>query len=272
MQYRETLPSPKLRPFIKCFWSLEQTPLEAAGSREPVLPDGCFEIVFNLADRFRKFNSEEDIELQPRTLVAGQMTRSIVIGPSGDVNLFGVRFQPTGAYPFFGFPMAEMTNRIASLDELLANGSANLAEQIAACSRFESRIAVFEKALLKKLECVPVFDNKLKCVISSVSSEPECMTVSKIAAKFGWSERSLERAFKKRVGVSPKMFSRICRFSGIVHLLESNGPAKLLQYAHDFGYYDQAHMINEFRGFAGESPTAFYNRSHRLSELFTVGK
>ncbi len=271
MNYKESLPSPNLRRFIKCFWSLEQSAAEAVDSREPVLPDGCVEVVFNLSDRFRRFQTENDFELQPRALVAGQMTRNILIGPSGDVNLFGVRFQPTGAFYFLGFPISELTDRIEDLEEINAQANRGVHERLLNASNFSRRIAVFEDMMMARLRKMPAFDAKLEGAVNAFASMRENVSVARAAAALGWSERKLERDFKKFVGVSPKMFSRINRFSSIVRSLETFGPAKLLDHAHDFDYYDQSHMINEFRGFAGMSPTAFYARSHRLSELFTVG-
>jgi AraC-like DNA-binding protein len=271
MQYVESSPSPDLRHFIKCFWSLKQSAIEAADSHEPVLPDGRVEIVFNLATRFRRYHSESEFSLQPRTLVAGQMTRNIVIGPSGDVELFGVRFQPVGASYFFGLPMSELTDRIEDYSDLNSTESSTLEDRLLGAHSFERRVSIFEIELRNRLRKV-TFDEKFAACVNSVSTIGENVSIPRLASSLGWSERKLERDFKKYVGVSPKTFSRIKRFTSIVKSLESFGPARLVEYAHHYGYYDQSDMINEFRGFAGESPTAFYERSHRLSELFTVGE
>jgi AraC-like DNA-binding protein len=269
MQYLESSPSPDLRRFIKCFWSLEQTAVETSNSREPVLPDGRVEIVFNLADRFHRYHSTTDFELQPSSLVAGQMTRNVLIGPSGGVSLFGVRFQPTGAYYFFGFPMSELTDRIESFDALFK--VSDLDDRLRNATDLHQRIAIFEEAMRMNLANAGAVDPKLEDSVRKIAAMAEQRSIANVASTLGWSERKLERDFKKYVGVSPKLFSRIDRFASIVRALETTGPSKLTEHAHRFGYYDQSHMINEFRGFAGESPTAFYERTHRMSALFTVG-
>src|SRR5688500_8015776 len=115
MQYRETLPSPRLAGFVKCYWTLEQGAFEAVKVPEPVVPDGCIEIIFNLADRFERLHGENRAETQPATLVAGQMRKSVLIRPTGHVRLFGVRFQPAGAFRFFRFSLSELTDRIDGL-------------------------------------------------------------------------------------------------------------------------------------------------------------
>jgi hypothetical protein len=76
------------------------------------LPDGCIELIFNLAEKFRRHHSGGEIEIQPETLIAGQMRRYAMIEPAGRVKLFGVRFHPHGAHPFFQFALSELTDQL----------------------------------------------------------------------------------------------------------------------------------------------------------------
>jgi len=72
------------------------------------------------------------------------------------------------------------------------------------------------------------------------------------------SRQRLARGFHDATGLSPKLFARIVRFQGLVHALLSNDVAAWASVASDAGFYDQAHMINEFRDFAGAPPTTFF--------------
>ena len=104
MQYRESPASARLLGHIKHFWSLEHS-AQPEVEPEPVMPDGCIEIVFNFSDRFRRLYGDGVSATQPRTIIAGQMSRGIVIAPSGAVDLFGIRFHPAGFFGLFGFPV-----------------------------------------------------------------------------------------------------------------------------------------------------------------------
>ena len=95
------------------------------------------------------------------------------------------------------------------------------------------------------------------------------MSVKDLVVRSGIGERRIERMFDKYVGVSPKMFSRIVRFRGVVRSIETAESFGLLDTALSFGYFDQSHMIHEFNEFAGTSPIAYFEQTHRLSELFT---
>lgn len=268
MKYQESPPSAQFAGEIKCFWAIE----DAAGADnepQPVLPDCCPEIVFNLSDRFRRFHSENNFEMQPRTLVAGQMTRGILIGPSGNVNLFGVRFHPVGAFGAFTAPMSQLTDRIENADGIWGNAESLLHEQLSAAASFQERIECFESFLHLRQAKTKQISRELAYAVGVLQN---CETrIASLARELGWSERRLERNFNDRVGVSPKMFSRILRFQRLVKLLETDGLADLSDAAIACGYYDQPHMNREFTSFAGTSPTAFLNASHRLSEIFVNG-
>jgi len=130
MKYSEAQPA-SLAHYVKCFWSLERERPEDVAAKEPILPDGCVEIVFNLGDRFQRFHADGTIELQPRSIIAGQMRGSVLIGPTGRVRLFGIRFQPAGAGAFFRFPLFEITDRIEPLQAVWSNEGCYLIEKLA---------------------------------------------------------------------------------------------------------------------------------------------
>src|SRR5215471_9570479 len=125
MQYFECAPGPRLAKYIRCFWQLEDD-VSAAGSAEPVLPDGSIEIVFNLADSFLRYHADSTIETQPKTILVGQMLGPAMIQPTGRVSLFGIRFKPSGAFPFLRMPLSEVTERIPGLDCILNSRAASL--------------------------------------------------------------------------------------------------------------------------------------------------
>lgn len=269
MKYCQLPPTPALASVVKHYWSLEQSAHEAALTRELVLPDGCPEIVFNLSDRFLRYTEETAFEHQPRTLIAGQMTRSILIGPGGEVKLFGVRFQPYGASAFLDIPISDMTDRIESLDALFPKKESEFHERLLEAATFDECVAIFERTI--GAEFTAKFPERRFCEVAELLARSDSGRIAQFAANVGWTERKLERDFKRYVGLSPKMYQRVTRFASIVRALEHFGPDELMDHAHELGYYDQPHMINEFRSFARESPTAFYARSHQLSELFTTG-
>src|SRR5687768_7490940 len=190
MKYRESPPSAQFAGEIKCFWSIEDN-AGTDNDPQPVLPDCCPEIVFNLSERFRRFHSENFFELQPRTLVAGQMTRSILIGPSGDVKLFGVRFHPAGAFGAFTAPMSQFTDRIENADALWGNAEGLLHERLSSAENFQERIEYFESFFLLRQAKTKQISRELAYAVGALQNGG--IRIAGLSRDLGWSERRLER-------------------------------------------------------------------------------
>jgi AraC-like DNA-binding protein len=268
MIYREALASPPLAEFIKCYWALEYPGSAGPQEPEPVLPDGCPEIVFNLSDRFARLCAHGE-ERQPTAILAGQMTAGISIRPSGNVRLFGIRFKPAGAFSLLTMPMYEITDRIvdlASVDGLAAFG---LEEKMNEAASFVERVAVFESFFKKNLADRGPADPVAGAASSFIVGLCGQASIPAIAEKVGVSERQFERRFKRTVGVSPKMFSRIVRFQTVVRAARDRSFSGLLDAALAAGYYDQSHLIRDFKEFSGVTPLVHFQRLHRISDVFT---
>jgi transcriptional regulator GlxA family with amidase domain len=126
-------------------------------------------------------------------------------------------------------------------------GSSNDAQRIAACSRFLIRSINLDREtryVRRALECIMLARGSI--------------SVESLATLVGTSRRSLESAFRREVGASPKMYCRITRFRHLFDAVSRSDPAvDWVQAALDSGFFDQSHMIHDFRRFAGRSPTSF---------------
>lgn len=267
MIYRESYPSASLHSVIDRYWSIEYDG-SADAPVEPVLPDGCPEIVFNLADRFQRIPTYGDVETQASAIVSGQIRSRLLIRPTGRVSLFGVRFRSYGAVGFLGVAMSSLTDQIVPLETVIGDLSREIESRIEEVETFEERIAIVESALsIRRANGELSVAAGLTELISDSGGR---MSVRELVDRSGVGERRIERMFDKYVGVSPKVFSRIVRFQGVVRSIEAANSFGLLDTALSFGYYDQSHMIHEFGEFAGTSPMAYFEGTHRLSELFTA--
>lgn len=241
---------------------------DAVSEPEPVLPDGCPEIVFNLSDHFLRIHDDHD-ETQPCSLIAGQITRSILIRPTGRVDLFGIRFTPSGASQIFGFAMSELTNQILDLDTLLGSVSFELEEKVNAARSFDARVAVFEEFALDRLATGSDLDPLAIAACEIISRTSGRSTVASLVGILNISERQFERRFKRSVGLSPKMFARIVRFQAAVRRFQTGSAPNFLDAALEFGYFDQSHLIRDFKEFSGVTPLVFFERNHTISDVFT---
>ncbi len=235
------------------------------------MPDGSPEIVFNFSDRFRSVKPDGNFETQPRTLTAGQMTRHVTIGPTGAVDLFGVKFTPAGAYAAYGSPVCELTDRITDIAEIWAREEPLLYERMAEAEKFEERASIFENFLAIRPRVNGRCSLDIEYAVREITEKGGQVRLSEITSELGWSERRLERRFAEYVGLPPKRFARIVRFQRLLQMLTNEAEIDLAETALECGYYDQAHMNRDFASFAGTTPTEFLRTENQLSEIFIPG-
>ena len=269
MDYCEHRPTGVISSIVKCFWSIGHNG-NIDAPLETVLPDGCPEIVFNLADRFQKIPVFGGIETQATTIISGQLRSRIYIRPTGRVRLFGIRFQPFGAANYLGIPMSELTDQVLPLDSLVGDSGKEFECRIAEQNDFEGQVFVAEDTLLNNFFKTPgntvIAANVTERIIRTGGREP----MAALCALTGLGERRLERIFSRYVGISPKAFARTIRFQNVLRNLETSTSYDLSDAAVSFGYYDQSHMIHEFREFSGMSPLGYFQSKHPMSDLFTA--
>jgi AraC-like DNA-binding protein len=85
--------------------------------------------------------------------------------------------------------------------------------------------------------------------------------VASLAGRLGWSRKRLAARFNEHVGLPPKTVARIARFDRARTLAEPPRRPDWTRLAAECGYYDQSHLIKEFRAFTGRTPETFFQDS-----------
>jgi AraC-like DNA-binding protein len=267
MRYREFQPIAPLTPFVECFWTLENDAGVAAAEPERLLPDGCAELILNFGDRFQEHQDNGQKKRQPRHLLVGQMTQPVLITPTGSVQLLGIRFHPGGTLPFFRMPMRELTNRVTDLEALAREFQGELLRRVEGALTLPLKVAAVEALLIERVRFTR-YDARLGSLVKKIVQSCGQVSVESLASEAGFSSRQLERRFLMEVGIGPKLLCRILRFQQIFRAVERNdeGWAAI---AADCGYYDQAHLIRDFREFARQTPSVLFENTGALTESFT---
>ncbi len=266
MFYGEIRPSGRLSRFIKCYWVLVNNGEEIEKTPEPILPDGCPEIVFNLGESFKRHCADR-IEIQPKAIVVGQIKRRVLVEPTKTVNLFGVRFNPSGLYPFLKQSVADLTDEIETLDAVFGRLGSEITERICEAGSTNERITIFENSFTGWLK-EPKNGCRSARVVEIIHNSDGRLRIEQLAKTLDINWKTLERRFKKEVGITPKLFCRITRLQKILQHLNRERATRWADIAYSFGYADQAHFINDFRQFSGVSPKTFVNNQNNISDSF----
>ncbi|NNE65338.1 MAG: AraC family transcriptional regulator [Pyrinomonadaceae bacterium] len=266
MKYREFEPSPPADKLIKCYWTLESGD-EFHEELEPIVPDGCPEIVFNLSAPFRQ-QTHRGLELQPKSILVGQMKSVTNIRPSGKISLFGVRFKPAGIGPFIKDDVSTTTGFIEDLSGVFGRKGELLEERLLEAKSVIERIAVFEKTF--SIEILQGDDSSATVrALEMIGCDPSGVRIASVASCLGISQRHLERKFKSEIGLTPKYFARIVRIQNVLLSLNDQKTGNWADVCYSHGFSDQSHLIREFRSIAGSPPQKLVEQNRSMSELFT---
>ncbi len=261
-------PAAALRPWVEGYWAIEGA---AGGPSECVLPDGCCEIVFDLGDPFRRVRADGSTETQPRALVAGQIDGALELVATGRIELFGIRFAPHGAYPFLRLPIDSLLNSTPALGDAAPRlERALLAALESAPDDVGARVRALDAALLRALDGrAGVGDARVAEGVRRIARSRGTLKIDALARHVGLGARQLERLFLREVGLGPKRLARIQRFQALVKAAATEEVASWAALAAELGFSDQAHLVREFRAFAGVSPGHWSEGLHTLARFFS---
>jgi AraC-like DNA-binding protein len=267
MDYRELRLAPPLDSRVECVWVAR-----AAGPSpafEGIVPDGCPELIVQLADPFAVAGAPAPVT-QPRALLVGALSRPLGIRALGRVHTVGVRFRPGGLARFLRQPQHQLTDQAVPLGDLFGSAGRELAEKVGEAAD-PSRLAEVVSDFLRPRLSVPRPEGlAIDAVVREMIRSGGRATVDALAGAAGVSPRHLERVFRREVGLSPKRLARIVRLQDVMRRV-ARAPSRWVEVALDCGYADQAHLAREFRELAGATPTAWLGREGQdLARRFTA--
>lgn len=272
MHYQEFEPGQALGGRVR-YWRL--TGHDTGAEAEPVLPDGCVELIVHLGTPFL-LERDGRRERQPRALCAGPGTVPVRLVPDGRIDVIGVRFEAGALAECTGIPARTLVDRLPALDEIEPGLARGLAEELAEPRVGEDWRAVLDRRLGAAFDAhrgariaarAEPARRTIAGAVARLRATGGCVGVAELARAANLSPRQLERCFRERVGLGPKTFARLVRFQRALGLLR--GPrASLARVAAQAGYYDQAHMVRDFRQFAEASPSRFLATEPEFAKHF----
>lgn len=265
LYYSELPPPRQLMPYVRCIWRLRGVPDKGAPP-EPIIPDGCAELVLNVGDPFVR-HSVDGSHGQPLRLVAGQITRAVTIRPSGVIDLWGVRFHPWGAAPFLRFSGAEMRDRLTSLDDVAGPLARELSD-IGGVRSEQARHDAICSRLTRYVGSARELQPHVTRLVALMADQREPFTVRGLARHAGLSVRHVQLLFRDDVGLSPKQLHRIQRYQLALAIHRAQPCLTWSAVATHAGYHDQAHLNHDSRDIAGCTPAELMDSPSGITEAF----
>ena len=247
--YREYAPSKWLEHYVACYWTSVTGKIDG-DQWNRVIPDGCVDIIFNL-----KTTSASN-----GAFVSGLMRTYELMPILGHQSLFGIRFYSETAHLFLRYPISMINGNRVYLEDLWGPGARRIVEGLCEATDIAGRITLIEESLLQLLLRSPIrADGLLETSMQYIYECRGSLTIGTLAEKVNYSERNLRRIFQSELGVSPKELIRIIQFQSLLQELYRGTDATFTDVALKYGYYDQSHVIKNFKTYYGVSPRHIFS-------------
>ena len=212
--------------------------------------------------------------------VVGLHDRQQITQAVGERHFMVVRFTPMGAHRFLGVPMHAIANAATDL-ELIDPGLARvLTSRVARAGSWCDRFAAVEALIGSRIAQAEI-PGAVDATWQTLVAADGRVALGSLAAELDCSHRTLIARFRTWVGFPPKAIARLLRFNRAVRTLDRLSrvrvgepagkpyieterrvdrviePIRWADVAAECGYFDQAHLIKDFRAFAGSTPSAF---------------
>ena len=192
----------------------------------------------------------------PPVVVVGRQTqRNADLVATGVVVTFTIHFQPTGFYRLFHIPLPELTNLTPDAVDVVGPEIMILHEQLHQAGSLQAMVRVAETFLLQKLSTGQPF-HPVQTAAAAILNRHGQMSLAALVSSSNVSLRQFERTFTEQVGVPPKLFSRIVRFTHALERKHGEPHRSWTDIAYETGYYDQMHLIHDCKPFTCETPSS----------------
>ena len=236
------------------------------------LPKIAMSLVFNLEDNFKLFTTkhfDNHIDYK-RHWLAGLQTKPTNVESYGTSKMLVIQFKALGAFIFLNDPLHYYTNNYVTLDNIFNNEADETWEQLQEADSLTEQFLIIENFLYRKLLTNKFPNQKLISTIEILLSKSNPISINQICNKLKISRKHLNHLSKEFAGVSPKTLSSLNRLQNTLKTISSSPTEKLTNVAYELEYFDQAHFINDFKGFTGLTPNEYANLVEKTQTLKIV--
>lgn len=272
MIFRAHIPTFPLDQFVEVFIYYEG--VQHAHKVDRFLPNGDTEILIDFHDAPQYIYDNESLkEIQTCNHVwaSGFRTEPITIPSGTDAAMMVIAFKKGMAAPFFPFPMEEIANSVVDADLVWGTDFGLLRERLLATKDIDQRFRIVEDFLIREFQSQMAINPCVAFAIGEMTTRPDAISIAKMNAKIGYSQKHFTEMFRRQVGVTPKSYLKIMRFQKAVRTIDAANNIDWGQVSLHCGFYDQSHFINDFKHFAGFTPEQYAKIQTNYQNYVPVG-
>lgn len=248
-------PINSLHKIVDYIWVVDFDFLANDKREDIIMPLGYINIIFNYGSAYSLVGEDQEVVI-PNMVVIGQMKSAKYVRYGQQLYQIGISLTPLGFIHLFQVPGLELEERILQATDVDPD-----LDKLYRMMRFkdlEQNITAINHYLLDKMVLNKKDTGRIEEMLTYVEREYENLNIVSMAKFFCISVSTLERFFKKHIGLTPKTYGDIVKFRKHV---EDERLREEMQYR----YYDQSHLIKTFKKFAGKTAKELEKLPHELT-------
>jgi AraC-like DNA-binding protein len=159
---------------------------------------------------------------------------------------------------------------VLPLADLLGDGVLALRQRLLETADITARLQRTEDWLLARLAPRRGVHPAVQWALQRISASRGQVSVATLARDSGYTRKHLAGLFARQTGLSPKVLARVHRFRAALALLGDSRSVPWAELAACCGYYDQSHLVRDFRAFSGCSPAEFVRHARPDADSIVV--
>jgi AraC-like DNA-binding protein len=240
---------PALQPYVSHILVYRESFAKGQEVIERVVPDGAVRLILNLGD---------SPAAGPTLLAVGPSAAPAMVRLRGHMDGVSITLRPGAASLLLGVPAGELAGTAAPLQDLWNRGAADLPGVLVEQTDDARRVDALQDALRRRLPHTPPPTHPLAVhALRLLSASQRRLKVRDVAAEMGLGERRLQQLFHAHMGLPPRTWSRLARMHDCLRALRRYPDKASADAAAEAGFYDQPHLVNEFRELCGCTPAEF---------------
>ncbi|MBO0929356.1 helix-turn-helix domain-containing protein [Fibrella aquatilis] len=270
MIYQEIQPCPALQPFVRNYLLVHFDHLPDNQRVKPYPTRIEQALVFFAKGRIRSHDplTNTTTNIAPNALFGQHVSRlNFHTFTEPDFLMLMVIFQPGAMHRLLGFSSHELTQEFCDAEAVMNAGLQSVNDQIANSPTYPAMIERAENYLLRKLRTIRIDAHPIDRIGELLLHNPTPFSLDWLADQANLSPRQFERKFSERMGIGPKLYSRISRFYQTFDYKEKNLATDWLTVAIQFGYTDYDHLAKDFKQFTHVTPNLILREYAQRPEM-----
>ncbi|MEZ0483449.1 helix-turn-helix domain-containing protein [Fibrella aquatica] len=266
-------PNPALREYVRLFQIVHFVfddsvvlPVKPYWPR----PEHCLAFYTRHTETVRYVGNDTPLQ-KPRSALIGQPSIVTNRHVGREFLLFQVVFQPGALFRLTGLPVQELTNQFIDAEALWGPEIRLVNERLNSTNNYTDMTAIVELFIRVLIDTRSSRQSRYSIrPIDKVSqfmlTNPTPVSLDWLASQACLSTRQFYERFVERLGISPKLYSRIIRFDNAMKISNAQPGKDWLSIALEVGYHDYQHMARDFKEFTTLTPAEFSKQESQAPE------